>query len=102
MATGPAEAKEAVRMARRAKVNGAMGEQGEVLKLSTTRSFEGVGAPGSGRNRNLRGRRTCVLFYSNQHATQRAWPRHNTNEEQKSSTRGKEASETATIAIVGR
>jgi len=39
-ATGPAEAKEAVRMARIAKVKGAMRDR-DVKKLSTTRSFEG-------------------------------------------------------------
>lgn len=39
-ATGPAKAKEAVRMARNAKVKGAMRDRC-VKKLSTTRPFEG-------------------------------------------------------------
>jgi hypothetical protein len=49
MATGPAEANEAVRMARRAKVRGAMREmkKGSRDKVTTTRPFEGIGAPGS-------------------------------------------------------
>src|SRR5579863_1797991 len=91
MATGPAEAKEAMTMARRAKVKGAMREQGEVLKLSTTRSFEGIGAPGSGRNCNPRGRQTCVQFYSGRgrYTRQRALvtAQHDTREQKSSRQR---------------
>lgn len=58
-ATGPAEAKEAVIMARSANVKGAMRNRGGVKKLSTTRPFEGYlkfGAPGSKENRKVGGK----------------------------------------------
>jgi hypothetical protein len=88
MATGPAEAKEAVRIARSANVNGAIGkkEQGEVLKLSTTRSFAGIGAPGSGRNRDLRDGKHVPSFIAadiQDNVLGHNTTRHNRNEENK-------------------